>query len=163
MRDLGSPTHSSAWFKAISRYYADNCIISIVKHNSTPIAAGLILINGKTATVPWASTLRKYNKLAPNMMLYWSLLQYATDIGCQHFDFGRSSINEGTFKFKKQWGAKPVELDWKVYSNHLDDVAEDSDSHSSSPLRRAAETVWQKLPLPLTIKIGSRLRRYISL
>ena len=28
------------------------------------------------------------------------------------FDFGRSSEGEGTYKFKKQWGAKPTPLVW---------------------------------------------------
>ena len=163
MRDLGSPTHSKRWFESISRYFSNNCIISIVKHNSTPIGAGLILINGKTATVPWASTLRKYNKLAPNMMLYWSLLQYATDHGCQQFDFGRSNIGEGTFKFKRQWGAKPVELDWKAYPEIINKAVKEANHHQSSTLRQVTENIWRKLPLPLTIQLGSRVRKYISL
>jgi len=163
MRDLGSPTHSKRWFESISRFYAENCIISIIKSNSMPIGAGLILINGKTATIPWASTLRKYNKLAPNMMLYWSLLEYAANNGCQQFDFGRSSIGEGTFKFKQQWGAKPVELDWKTYPKVINKAVKEDNLHQSSSLRQAAENIWRKLPLPLTIQLGSRVRKYITL
>jgi len=163
MRDLGSPTHSKCWFDSISRFYAENCIISIIKSNCIPIGAGLILINGKTATIPWASTLRKYNKLAPNMMLYWSLLKHATDNGCQQFDFGRSSIGEGTFKFKQQWGAKPVELVWKTYPEIINKAVQEDNLHQSSSFRQAAENIWRKLPLPLTIKLGSRVRKYISL
>jgi FemAB-related protein (PEP-CTERM system-associated) len=163
MRDLGSPTHSKCWFECISRFYAENCIISIVKSNCIPIGAGLILINGKTATIPWASTLRKYNKLAPNMMLYWSLLKYATDNDCQQFDFGRSSIGEGTFKFKQQWGAKPVALDWKTYPEIINKEVKADNLHQNSSLRQTAEYIWRKLPLTLTIQLGSRVRKYISL
>lgn len=163
MRDLGSPTHSKNWFDSISRYYANNCIISVIKFNRIAVAAGLILINGKTATIPWASTIRKYNKLAPNMMLYWSLLEYATDSGCQHFDFGRSSIGEGTFKFKQQWGAKPVALDWRTYPEIIDVTEKSDNRHQNNSLRNTAESIWRKLPLPLTIQLGSRVRKYISL
>ena len=163
MRDLGSPTHSKRWFESISHFYAEDCIISVIKSNGIPIGAGLILINGKTATIPWASTLRKYNKLAPNMMLYWSLLEYATDNGCQQFDFGRSSIGEGTFKFKQQWGAKPFALDWKTYPEIINKAVNKDKLQQSSSLRQTAENIWRKLPLPLTIQLGSRVRKYISL
>ena len=163
MRDLGSPTHSKSWFESISRFYAENCIISIVSSEGIPIGAGLILINGTTATIPWASTLRKYNKLAPNMMLYWALLEYAANNGCQQFDFGRSSIGEGTFKFKQQWGAKPVKLDWKTYPETINKEGKEDKLHQNTSLRQTAENVWRKLPLPITIQLGSRLRKYITL
>ena len=32
------------------------------------------------------------------------------------FDFGRSTPNEGTFHFKKQWGAEPRELVWEYWT-----------------------------------------------
>lgn len=163
MRDLGSPTHSKGWFKSISHFYAENCVVSIVRSEGIPIGAGLILINGTTATIPWASTLRKYNKLAPNMMLYWSLLEHATNNGCQQFDFGRSSIGEGTFKFKQQWGARPVELDWKTYPENINQEGKEDKIHQNISLRQAAENIWKKLPLPVTIQLGSRLRKYITL
>ncbi len=97
------------------------------------------------------------------MMLYWSLLEYATDNDCQQFDFGRSSIGEGTFRFKQQWGAKPVELDWKTYPEIINKTAKDDNLHLSISLRHTAENIWRKLPLPLTIQLGSRVRKYISL
>ena len=163
MRDLGSPVHSKQWFESIRRYYADNCIISVISFNSLPIGAALVLVNGDTATVPWASTLRQYNRLAPNMLLYWSLLEYVTDNGCRTFDFGRSSMGEGTYKFKQQWGAKPVELDWMTYPQAVSNEPDDGAVTKNSPLRQAAEQIWRKLPLPVTIELGSRIRKYITL
>jgi len=163
MRDLGSPTHSKQWFENISRYYAKNCVISIVRYGDTAIGAGLILINGGTATIPWASTLRKYNKLAPNMMLYWSLLAYATDSSCQQFDFGRSSIGEGTYKFKLQWGTRPVELDWKTYPETIQKEKKEDKLQQRISLRHTAENIWRKLPISVTVLLGSRIRKYITL
>jgi len=163
MRDLGSPTHSRRWFECICRFYGENCIISVVNYNSQPVGAGLILHNGLTATVPWASTLKEYNKLAPNMLLYWSLLEYATNKGCQQFDFGRSSIGEGTFKFKQQWGARPVELDWTTYQDGGGPAVVDDNPGHRGVLRQTAEHIWRKLPLPLSVRLGSSIRKYISL
>lgn len=163
MRDLGSPVHSKQWFESIRRYYADNCIISVVSFDSLPIGAALVLINGNKATVPWASTLRQYNRLAPNMLLYWSLLEYVTDNGCRAFDFGRSSIGEGTYRFKQQWGARPVELDWTTYPQAISKEPSDGAVSKNSTLRKTAEQIWRKLPLPVTIELGSRIRKYITL
>ena len=115
MRDLGSPTHSKRWFESIREFYAEKFVISVIKYNDIPIGAGIILLTEHGAAIPWASTLRKYNKLAPNMMLYWSLIQRATDSGCKYFDFGRSPIGEGPFKFQQQWGAKHVKINRKTY------------------------------------------------
>ena len=163
MRDLGSPTHSKRWFECIRRFYGEHCIISVVKYDSQPVGAGLILQNGLNATIPWASTLKEYNKLAPNMLLYWSLLEYATNKGCQQFDFGRSSIGEGTFKFKQQWGARPVELDWVTYQDDGGPAVMDYNPGHRGILRQTAEHIWRKLPLPLSVRLGSSIRKYISL
>jgi hypothetical protein len=36
------------------------------------------------------------------------------------FDFGRSTMNEGTYKFKKQWGCEPTQLHWsEIASGHV--------------------------------------------
>ena len=66
-----------------------------------------------TVEVPWASSIRDYNSLCPNHLLYWHILDAAVADGCAVLDFGRSTPNEGTFKFKEQWGAQPVPLHWE--------------------------------------------------
>ena len=163
MQALGSPTHSRAWFEAIGEFYADNCLISLVEYKGKVIGAGLLLMNDHTATVPWASTLRTYNPLAPNMLLYWSLLKFATDHGYNKFDFGRSTIGEGTYKFKEQWGAKPIPLNWVTFTPDGQASGNKSISLRSGKIRIILENIWRRLPLMLTIMIGSRLRKYISL
>ena len=163
MRDLGSPTHSKKWFQSIVEKFGDNCVISIVYYQDIPVGAGLILINGSTAAIPWASTLRSHNRLAPNMLLYWSLLEHATDLGCKRFDFGRSTYGEGTYRFKQQWGAKPYPLLWE----EIDVATGCSTTLTSKPgvskLRTYLETIWQRIPLAITVWLGSGIRKYISL
>ena len=74
MKALGSPVHAKQWFIALLNHYQSNMIISIVYKDETPIGAGIVLITGNKAAIPWASTKAEYNRLSPNMMLYWSLL-----------------------------------------------------------------------------------------
>ncbi|MDO6566319.1 GNAT family N-acetyltransferase [Alteromonas sp. 1_MG-2023] len=163
MRDLGSPVHAKKWFEHIASAYTDSCIISVVYKGDTPIGAGLVIKNGKHASIPWASTLREFNPLAPNMMLYWSLLAHCADSGITEFDFGRSTFEEGTYRFKKQWGATPQLLNWKKLDKNNQYVKEKEHSQTPSKLRPLIENVWRKLPLGLTITTGSVIRPYISL
>ena len=167
MRDLGSPAHHINWFNAILTEYGNQAIVSVVYHKDSgdrniPIGAGIVLKNGDKACIPWASTIQAYNRLAPNMLLYWSLLAHCADNGTASFDFGRSTYNEGTFKFKKQWGAEPELLHWhdllQPESNHLSE-----DATGESKIRPIVENIWRKLPLALTVTIGARVRGYISL
>lgn len=165
MKALGSPTHSKNWFSEIKNNYNKDMIISIIKHEGQPIGAGIVLFKGTMAAIPWASTKREFNRLSPNMLLYWSLLKYSTDNGYKAFDFGRSSFGEGTFKFKQQWGAKPVPLKWKTFQNGapIDPFETVTNTANKGSIRPLVEAVWKKLPLTLTIVIGSKIRKYISL
>ena len=164
MRDLGSPVHAKKWFIQVLNAYKKDCVIGVVYNNNTPIGGGLVIKNNNKASIPWASTLRDYNKLAPNMLLYWSLLAHCADTGISTFDFGRSTFEEGTFKFKKQWGAQPQLLDWKSFNaNGAIEQRHGTSNSSANKLKTTAESVWRKLPLQITITIGSTIRPYISL
>jgi len=161
MRDLGSPTHSKKWFQQIISSFGDRARVGLIFHQDIAIGAGIMLQVGNKVSIPWASTLREYNSLGPNMLLYWNLLKHASDTGCRVFDFGRSTPNEGTYKFKAQWGAKPAELNW--YRIFLKGSPPPQEALSVSQKREYAEKTWQKLPLTLTNFLGPFIRKYISL
>lgn len=161
MRDLGSPVHGKAFYKAIVEHYKTNASMAVVYLDDVPTAAGLVLKNGHKASIPWASSLREYNNLAPNMLLYWTLLADCADTGITEFDFGRSTLNEGTFRFKKQWGATPYALTWSTFAEPVE--SEPTASVRGGKAREIVENVWKKLPLPMTIAIGPAIRKYISL
>ncbi len=161
MLRLGSPVHSKKWIESICEQYKEQCIIAVVKLDGVAVGAGIVLLTNDKACIPWASTRAEYNRLSPNMMLYWALLKFVTDNGCSEFDFGRSTYNEGTFRFKQQWGAKPTLLEWRDDTIHHDSQADVVQSTSS--LKSLVESIWKKLPLAVANTIGPKLRRYISL
>ncbi|HTN34066.1 MAG TPA: FemAB family XrtA/PEP-CTERM system-associated protein [Marinobacter sp.] len=167
MHRLGSPVHSLRWFQDLKTAYGDQMLVSVVFKEDKPVGAGIVLVQGKQACIPWASTLEEFNRLAPNMLLYWTLLNHVCDLGCTVFDFGRSTLGEGTFRFKKQWGAKPYELIWTEYLNGHKSVAEaETTSGSASALSRMRpfiENIWRRLPLSVSNWLGPKLRRYITL
>ena len=159
MRDLGSPVHSRKWIDAVLHYYGEKARLGLVYLNDKAVGAGIILTAGQKVSIPWASTLRQYNRLGPNMLLYWNFLKFAADNGFSSFDFGRSTPDEGTYRFKSQWGAKPVALERHII--YLDGTLPAQKETSKN--RERIEHIWQKLPLGLANFTGPILRKYISL
>ena len=158
MHDIGSPVHSKQWIREIVYRYGDIAKMGLVYYKDRPVGCGIMLCTRHTISIPWASTLREANFLSPNMMLYWNFLRFAADSGRKVFDFGRSTPNEGTFRFKKQWGAKPQQLYWYRLSNVLS-----KEGNASGKKRERLAQIWQKLPLAVVNFIGPIVRKYISL
>jgi FemAB-related protein (PEP-CTERM system-associated) len=168
MRDLGSPVHSRSWIKSIVFHYQQQVKLSVVyTPEGNPAAAGIILLHPTTVSIPWASALRKYNRLNPNMLLYWTFLSFAADSGYQRFDFGRSTPGEGTYRFKEQWGAQPSPLYWYEFAAAEkpceSSMQEESLAKGRSGKRELAAQLWQKLPTAGANWLGPRIRKYISL
>ncbi len=162
MRDLGSPVHSKRWFQSILKHYAEHARMGIVRYQEETVGGCILLSAGDKIAIPWASTLRQYNKLAPNMLLYWNVLKYSADAGFSIFDFGRSSEGEGTYKFKKQWGAVPTPLNWYSYLPSPRQSKE-SLSRSGGAAKKKIANIWNKMPTPLANFFGPIIRKYISL
>jgi FemAB-related protein (PEP-CTERM system-associated) len=158
MRDLGSPVHAGKWIRAVISTYGKRVRVGVVYKDAAPVGAGIVLMHGKTVTIPWASTLKEFNRYSPNMLLYWTFLEFAADHGYRVFDFGRSSPGEGTFAFKKQWGALPVPLSWYRINGRPGRQT----AVNAGRFRNAAESLWQRLPLSMANVMGPHLRKYID-
>lgn len=159
MRDLGSPVHSKDLMKNVLRTFKDEARIFAVYKEEQPVAAGLVVGFEKVLANPWASALRQYSHLSANMLLYWSMLEYACNQGYQYFDFGRSTPGEGSYRFKEQWGAQPVALCW--YDIRFE--ARSASAASEKGQFQKAIHYWQKIPVPLSKFIGPMLRKHIGL
>jgi len=160
MRDLGSPVHSVDLMRRVLGEFAERSRIFVVYKSEEPVASALVVGFDKILRNPWASSLRKYAPVSPNMLLYLRMLEYACDNDYQIFDFGRSTKGEGTYKFKEQWGATPAPLYWHCIS--LDGKAPISEGLGKERFNTASR-YWQKLPLIVTKVIGPSIRKHISL
>ncbi|MDF1819130.1 MAG: FemAB family PEP-CTERM system-associated protein [Immundisolibacteraceae bacterium] len=156
MRDLGTPVYSKSFFHALlDQPWLDTTIL-IVSIGDEPTAAAFLIKDGVKMEIPWASTRRKYNRLAVNMLLYYEALGHAIERECTSFDFGRSTLDSGTYRFKKQWGATPVKLHWQYW------LAKEKNLPSltpSNPKYHLAIEIWRKLPLPVANFLGPRIVR----
>ncbi len=162
MHALGSPVHSREWIEKILVNYGASARMGLVFKENQPVGCGIILFTKDTVSIPWASTLREFNRLSPNMLLYWNFLKYAADNEKKLFDFGRSTLNEGTYRFKKQWGAEPVPLFWYQTSLSARNQQIQSKSKESTKREKLAD-LWSKMPLSMANFLGPKVRKYISL
>lgn len=151
MRDLGTPAYGKAFFAAILREFPHSATICSVCLRGEPVASGILLGFRDTIEIPWASSLKRHNRLSPNMLLYWSALEFAVRSGYRVFDFGRSSPDSGPFRFKAQWGAAPQSLHWHYW---VPDGAGLPDLSPRNPRYQTAIRVWQHLPISVTKLVG---------
>lgn len=160
MRDLGSPVHSRGFFREAARTFGDR-LRFIVTTDGQRAVGGLVAIRfGSRVTVTWASTLRSERRRCPNSQIYWEALRWAVSQGATQFDFGRSPVDGGTYRFKRGWGAEDRPLSWCRLSP-LGEPLPMSGARDNPVLARLS-TLWPKLPLGLTVQLGSRVRRFLS-
>jgi FemAB-related protein (PEP-CTERM system-associated) len=157
MRDLGTPVYGRGLFRAIVKQFADKAEFCVVRAGQKPAAAALLLHGWGATEVPSASALRQYNPSCANMLMYWHLLERAIARGQSVFDFGRSSADSPTYRFKKQWGAKPAEANWQYFVRQGAINAARPDNPRYGRMIR----VWQRLPVALTRLIGPPIVRGI--
>jgi FemAB-related protein (PEP-CTERM system-associated) len=156
MRDLGTPVYDRRFFSEVLRQFPDEARVFLVRHTSGVVAAGISYRYRNTVENPWASSLKEFRTLSPNMLLYWHMIRDAVERGARVFDFGRSTPGEGTFKFKEQWGAKPRPVCWEY---RLLAGANLPDQSPKNPKFRAAIAIWKRMPLGLATRLGPHLVR----
>ena len=157
MRDLGTPVYPKKLFSEVRDAFGPSLRIITVHYEGEPAAAAITIGQGNLTEVPWASALKKFSKHSPNMLLYWEAMKAACDDGYRIFDFGRSSPESGTFRFKQQWGAEPVGLHWYYHASRVSPP----DVNPHSPKYRLLVNCWKRLPLSFANTIGPWLTRSI--
>ena len=151
MRDLGTPVYAKSFFQHILNSFPDASRLMVIRLDNKPVAAGFLIGHRDTLEIPWASTIRDVNHLSMNMLLYWEVLKYAIDNKFRLFDFGRSSKDAGTYRFKRQWGARPRQLYWHYWLKQGSALPA---LNPANPKYALAIRIWKKMPLSMTTRLG---------
>ena len=161
MRDLGTPVYPKKLFRAMLHHLEGRCEIALALLEGVPVAGAALVHDeagaARVTQVPSASCLRQFNSVCANMWMYHKLLERAIERGAAAFDFGRSSEDSGTYRFKKQWGALPAPTPWQAHllKGSLDAARPDS------PKNKKRIERWQKLPVWVTRTLGPPIVRGI--
>ncbi len=157
MRDLGTPTQSKRFFRAIAERFPHDAWFAVAYLGGKPVAAGCGFQFGGEFELTWASSLRDYSREAPNMLLYWALMERAIGAGLKTFNFGRCTPGSGTHRFKMQWGGREEPLWWYGRSSreNMTTPSPHDGAFSWGP------RVWRHLPTSVATALGPRIVRYI--
>ena len=158
MRDLGTPIYQQSFFAHLLDVLGDDAFIAVVYIDGKAVATGFLIAHGKTLEIPWASCLRRANRYDANMFLYRNILSEAIGRQFDYFDFGRSTIDGPTYRFKKQWGAVQQNLYWHYWLSNPDDPP---GLNPDNPKFRLVIAVWQKLPVFVTRIIGPFVAKHL--
>jgi FemAB-related protein (PEP-CTERM system-associated) len=158
IRDLGTPVFPFSFFENIVHVFPVRVNLLVLK-TSDRVISGMFLFRCKEIlSEPWVSSLRAYNKFYVNNLLYWKAIEYAASNGFAKFDFGRSTVDSGTYDFKLQWGAKPVPLYYQ-YLLHRAGAMPVVDAHNNK--YQFFIEMWKKLPLFAANFIGPKVVKYL--
>ena len=160
MGRLGTPVHSRRFIQEILSNFPAQTDLLTVRLGDRAIGAMLVFKHAHIWADPFASSLAEFNSRNANMLLYWEALRAACEAGATSFDFGRSPRDSGTYRFKKQWGAQPIDL---CYSNYLSGKKSSFSATSFYRSRTANKlaSLWSFLPYFLQIRFGPILRRFM--
>lgn len=157
MRDLGTPVLPVRFFSAIAEQFPDEVEFGCVYLRDEPVAAGCGFVWGSEYEMTWASSLKEYAPMAPNMLLYWSFIERMIGRGLTSFNFGRCTPDSGTHKFKLQWGGRDELLPWGQWSEQ--GVIETPNPRR--PIFALAASVWSHLPLAIANRLGPLIARQL--
>jgi len=104
------------------------------------------------------ASMRQYSDYHPNNLLYWAAIEYACKNGYEYCDMGRSNIDSGPYRFKKQWGTIIQPLFWQYYLNKTDAIPK---LNPTNPKFSLAINIWKRLPLVVTKIVGPLIARHI--
>ena len=93
LRHLGTPIFPLRMFEKVAEVFKDRVELLVLKSNGE-VVSGMFLFKYKNLiSEPWVASLRQYNRIYVNNLLYWRAIQYACENGCTTFDFGRSTVD----------------------------------------------------------------------
>jgi FemAB-related protein (PEP-CTERM system-associated) len=158
MHALGTPVYPRHFFEAVYDALREVADILVIKMSGRPQAVAFLVQHGRTIEVPWAVASPDAKQRSVNMRMYWELLVHSMHKGAAAFDFGRSTVDSGTYRFKAQWGAEPHQLHWHYW---LPSGGSIPTLNPSNPKYARRIQLWKRLPLWCANILGPHIIRNV--
>ncbi len=157
---LGTPVFPKILFKSMMEVFESDAEILIVSDRGGAPVASLLNFYGRDSVLPYyAGSTIENRSLGAHDFMYWHTMARAIERGKSRFDFGRSKIGSGPYKFKKNWGFQPMEL---AYEYRLLNGVTIPDRSQESGKYAFLSSVWKKLPLRFVNTVGPHIARHLG-
>lgn len=156
VRNLGTPVFSKKYFEILKEVFGQQCEILTVEHNGQLISSVMSFYFKDEVLPYYGGGTDAARAVQGNDFMYWEVMRRAVERGVKIFDYGRSKIGTGSFRFKKHWGFEPQPL---FYEFHLVKASELPDINPLNPKYQLFISAWKKLPLKMSQMIGPFLSK----
>lgn len=157
---LGTPVFPTKLFQVLKSEFADAVQVQLtLSAEGKPVASLMSFYFNGTVMPYYAGGTSEVRRFGAHDFMYFNLMLHARERGCTHFDFGRSKIDSGPYKFKKNWGFEPSPLS---YCTRLMPGAKQPNVSQQSGPYATMSNVWKKLPLGLSKTLGPSLARHLG-
>lgn len=159
VRNLGTPVFPKGHFRAIRAEFADDVDVITIRHEGAVVASVMNYYFRDQVMPFYGGGISAARNLAANDFMYWEVMRRAVERGCRVFDFGRSKVDTGSYRFKKHWGFEPQPLSYEYF---LVKAGEMPDLNPNNPKYRLFINAWKKLPVSVSRMIGPWLAKGLA-
>jgi len=156
---LGSPSLPKRMFETMIREFNGSVQIHLVRKERDPLAAVMTFAYGDTLIAYYSGTaLNADRNYSASNFMYLALQEWAIEQGFRVFDFGRSRVGSGAFKFKVHQGFEPTPLEYRY---HLVRHRGTPTFTPSNPKTHALQAIWRQLPLWMVTRLSDVASPYL--
>ena len=159
-RRLGSPSLPKRWFRGLVEEFGKAAVVHrAVDPRGRTLAAVMSFCFKDTVYAYYSGSHSDVNVTGVNNWIYCAIMEWAVEQGYRHFDFGRSRVDSGPAKFKKNMGfeAEPLHYEYLL----LGPGAKLPEFHPSNPKLALPRRLWSKMPMGACNFLGARLSRHL--
>lgn len=157
----GMPAQPRAFFFDVWDTFAARGAVQVLlaEYQGIVIASMILFASGTTVRYAYGASDERYLHLAPNNLLLWTAITWASTNGYQTLDLGRTACeNEGLMEFKRRWGAIKEPLPYYYYPQ----TAGLASTSERSWKYRLLTSCWRKLPVGVAGPLGSLLYKHLG-
>jgi len=159
VRNLGTPVLPKKYFQILRDVFKQQCEILTVELNGQLISS-VMNFYFRDEVLPYYGGGTEYARAVKgNDYMYWEVMRRAVEKQIKIFDFGRSKMGTGSYKFKRHWGFEPEPL---FYEYHLVKTDSMPDINPLNPKYQLFIAAWKRLPLIVSQFVGPYLSRYLG-
>ena len=162
MREVLVPPRPLRLFEAMWRHLAPDGLMRlyVAEQSGRMLAGSVVLGLGRTSFYAFNGRRRDALSLRPNEVLQWEAIHDACRRGFARYDLGEVTPGDaGLAEFKRKWGADEVIL--HRYHHPPPDPRTEDAGGDDGVARRAAASLWQRLPLAATRLAGDLAYRWL--
>ena len=156
VRNLGTPVFPKKYFKILQEVFKEQCEVLSVEHQGKHIASVMNFYFRGEVLPYYGGGTAEARAVYANDFMYWEVMRRAVEKGIKVFDYGRSKVGTGSYRFKKHWGFEEAPL---FYEFELVKAEAMPDINPLNPKYRFFIAAWKKLPLPVSQIVGPWLAR----